>query len=110
MKKTTKAEMRSAVGERIKAVRLEKDLIQRELAQKSGLSDVHVCNIENGEFNITRRSAEKLAEVLEVGVEWLLNGDESKKDFPADKKMIDWLWKHPEIREKLWNEMMENAE
>lgn len=109
VKKTTKSEMRRMKGERIKTVRLERGLNQRELAQLSGLSDVHVCNIENGEFNISGKSAERLAEVLEVGVEWLLNGDESKKDFPADKKMIDWLWKHPEIREKLWNEMMENA-
>lgn len=110
VKKTTKAEMCRMIGGRIKAVRLERGLTQRELAQLVGLSDIHVCNIENGAFNISRKSAEKLAEVLGVGVEWLLNGDESKKDFPADKKMINWLWKHPEIREKLWNEMMENLE
>lgn len=85
-------------------------MIQRELAQLSGMSDIHLCNIENSECNISRKSSEKLAEALEVGVEWLLNGDESKKDFPADKKLIDWLWEHPEIREKLWNEMLGNAE
>lgn len=108
--KTSKVEARRLIGERLKAVRLERDLIQRELAKMSGVSDTHIANLENGEYNISRRSAEKLAEALEVGVEWLLNGDESKKDFPADKRMIDWLWKHPEIREKLWNEMLKNGE
>lgn len=40
-------------------------------------------------------------------VDWLLNGDEGKKLYPADKKLIDWLWEHPEIREELWKQMEE---
>ena len=42
-----------------------------------------------------------------MGVDWLLNGDEGKKLYPADKKLIDWLWEHPEIREELWKRMEE---
>lgn len=54
-----------------------------------------------------RKAAEKLAAALEVGVDWLLTGDESKKRFPADKAMVDWLWQHPEVREELWERMKE---
>lgn len=48
-----------------------------------------------------------LAEALDVGVDWLVSGDERKKRYPADKKMIDWLWVHSEVREDLWKKMVE---
>ena len=42
---------------------------------------------------------------LHVGVDWLLTGDEGKKQYPADRKLIDWLWEHAEVREELWKRM-----
>lgn len=48
---------------------------------------------------------ERLAEALEVGVDWLLTGDEEKKQRPVDKKLVDWLWEHPGVREELWKQM-----
>ena len=47
--------------------------------------------------------------MLEVGVDWLLTGDEDRKDFPADKAMVNWLWQHPEVREELWKQMKEKS-
>lgn len=26
-----------------------------------------------------------------------------KKENPINKKVIDWLWSHPEYREDIWN-------
>ena len=63
--------------------------------------------LESGKYQVKRKAAEKLAAALEVGVDWLLTGDEEKKDFPADKAMVDWLWQHPEVREELWERMKE---
>ena len=34
-------------------------------------------------------------------------GDEEKRQYPADKKLIEWLWEHPEVREELWKKMGE---
>ena len=56
---------------------------------------------------VERKAGEKLAEALDVGVDWLLFGDEGKKRYPADKKLIEWLWEHPEVREELWKKMDE---
>ena len=54
-----------------------------------------------------KETGEMLAEALDVGVDWLVSGDERKKRYPADKKMIDWLWVHSEVREDLWKKMVE---
>lgn len=50
--------------------------------------------LESGKYQLRRKAGEKLAAVLEVGVDWLLTGDEDRKDFPADKAMVNWLWQH----------------
>lgn len=59
---------------------------------------------------MTERTAAKLGKVLEVGVDWLLTGNEERKKYPVDGKMTEWLWQHPEVREELWKRMEENAE
>ena len=59
---------------------------------------------------MTERTAAKLGKVLEVGVDWLLTGNEERKKYPVDGKMTEWLWEHPEVREELWKRMEENAE
>ena len=43
-------------------------------------------------------------------MDWLLTGDEDRKDFPADKAMVNWLWQHPEVREELWKQMKEKSD
>ena len=65
--------------------------------------------LESGKYQLKRKAAEKLGVALEVGVDWLLTGDEEKKQYPADKMLIDWLWQHPEIREELWERMQEHT-
>ena len=47
--------------------------------------------------------------MLEVGVEWLLTGNEERKNFPLEGKLAEWLWRHPEVREELWKRMEESA-
>lgn len=95
------------VGKRLKQARLEKGLTLKELSDLVGLSDSHLCLIENGTNNLSEKRAVVLGEALEVGVEWLLHGKERNKFFPADHKMMEWLKDHPEVREEIWK-MMEN--
>ena len=100
-------EKKKQVGKRLKKMRIEKGLTLKELSYLVGLSDSQLCLIENGTNKLTDKRAVILGESLEVRVEWLLYGEERNKNFPADKKMVEWLKDHPEIREQIWK-MMED--
>ena len=54
---------------------------------------------------LTEDKARKIADALEVGVDWILYGDQEKKYFPVNEKMIEWLKTHPEERERIWEKM-----
>ena len=95
----------AGAGQRLSIARQEKGLSMLELSRRSGISQPQISTLESGKYQLRRKAGEKLAAVLEVGVEWLLTGDEEKKDFPADKAMVNWLWQHPEVREELWKRM-----
>ena len=95
------------VGKRLKQARLEKGLTLKELSDLVGLSDSQLCLIENGTNKLAEKRAANIGEALEVGVEWLLHGKERNKAFPADRKMMEWLKDHPDVREQIWK-MMEN--
>lgn len=100
-------EKKKQVGKRLKKMRIEKGLTLKELSALVGLSYSQLSLIENGEYMLNEKRAADIGEALEVGVEWLLHGEERNKFFPADHKMMEWLKDHAEIREKIWK-MMEN--
>ena len=97
----------AGAGQRLKTARVDRGLSMWELSRRAGISQPQISLLESGKYQVKRKAAEKLAAALEVGVDWLLTGDESKKRFPADKAMVDWLWQHPEVREELWERMKE---
>ena len=94
------------IAERLKSARKERGWSQNELAKQSSVDRTVLSRIESG-ATLTEKQAVKLAETLEVGVEWLLKGDEEKKDYPIDQRMIHWLWKHEDERREIWNRMHE---
>ena len=100
----------AGAGQRLKTARVDRGLSMWELSRRAGISQPQISMLESGKYQLRRKAAEKLAAALEVGVDWLLTGDEEKKEFPADKAMVDWLWQHPEVREELWKRMEENQE
>ena len=97
----------AGAGQRLKTARVDRGLSMWELSRRAGISQPQISLLESGKYQVKRKAAEKLAAALEVGVDWLLTGDESKKRFPADKAMVDWLWQHPEVREEVWVRMKE---
>ena len=107
VQRVTKEENNRTVGKRLKLARNAKGLSMKELYYSSGVSDSQICLIENGENALTERTAEKLGQVLEVGVEWLLTGNEERKNFPLEGKLAEWLWRHPEVREELWEKVQQ---
>ena len=95
----------AGAGHRLNIARQEKGLSMWELSRSAGISQPQISTLESGKYQLRRKAGEKLAAVLEVGVDWLLTGDEEKKDFPVDKAMVNWLWQHPEGREERWKQM-----
>lgn len=98
------------VGRRVKQSRIENNRTQKELSILVNLSDSYLCMIEKGESKLTEKRAVDIAEILHVGVDWLLHGDETKKEDPVNHHMIEWLWKHPEIRKEIWNQIHQETE
>lgn len=91
---------------RLKEARKEKGWTQSELARQAGVSQQLINGFETGK-RLSGRQGRKIAEALEIGFEWLMEGDERRKMYPADQKMIDWLWQHEDIRKMLWEKVNE---
>lgn len=58
---------------KIKQARIEKGLTQAELAEKIGVEPPSVSRWEGGEMAPRPKMIHKIAEALEVGVEWLMS-------------------------------------
>ena len=95
------------IAERLKVARDAKGWSQNELAKRADVNQATINRVEFG-AKLTEKQAVKLAETLEVGLEWLLKGDEKKKNYPVDQKMILWLWQHEDERHETWNRMCES--
>ena len=95
------------IAERLKVARDAKGWSQNELAKRADVNQATINRVEFG-AKLTEKQAVKLAETLEVGLEWLLKGDEKKKNYPVDQKMILWLWQHEDERHEIWNRMCES--
>ena len=102
-----KEEEKKEIGKRLKQARKEKGMTLKELSLLASITDAQLSLTENGHYRLKENRAEDIAEALEVGVEWLLHGKERNKAFPADRKMMEWLKDHPDVREQIWK-MMEN--
>ena len=101
VKITTKFE----IGQRVKELRESLGMNRNQFAKFIGCSGSSISRIESGMNMIERTLAMKIAEKCCVGVDWLLTGDEEKKLWPVDNRLIDWLWKHEDERKKLWEKV-----
>jgi len=80
----------SSLGERIKALRLERDLQQRQLAEKAELTPSMVSQIESGRLTPSLNTLGKIAAALGVPIATLFDGEPAgriqvtrKKDCPV---------------------------
>lgn len=70
------------IGERIRAIRQERQITQEELANVVGVSRSAVAQWETGRSGQVTGNLSRIAEVLGVGVEFLMHGEGSVPAFP----------------------------
>lgn len=75
MKTEDRAPALAAIGGRVKQRRRELSITQEMLAEKAGLSKSFVSEVEGGQASASGLMYLRLAEALEVSVEWLLTGE-----------------------------------
>lgn len=95
----------NSLGNRIKEMRLEMDMSQKKFAEYACVQPGDINRVESGKSALGPQSLKRIAEAFHVGIDWLQYGDENRKEYPVDQKMIDWLWDHPEMRKQIVEEM-----
>ena len=66
------------VGDRIKARRLALGWTQEQFAEKAGISKGFLSDLETGTRNVSAEYLLKIAQALNVTLDFLMKGDESK--------------------------------
>ena len=74
------------IGRRIHEIRKERDLSQMDLADKTGLSVSYVSMIENGRRKVSLDALIRIANILGVTVDELLNGNQMYN--PTDMDLL----------------------
>jgi transcriptional regulator with XRE-family HTH domain len=70
----------STVGERIKRRRGELGWTQYQLAQRAGISKSFLSDLENGKRSVSADNLLDIAQVLNLSLDYLMTGDEGKRD------------------------------
>lgn len=96
-------------GKRIRALRKERKLTQEALAERSGLHNTYIGQIERGEKNPSLESIEKLSVGLDVSVAELFETFADKpRSNPEIKKLNEMIEKlPPKTLETLLNMVIE---
>ena len=85
------------VGKRVRERRLRRGLVIEELARKTGLSKAYISQIETGKASPSLRTAERLAQALEVPLTYLFLEDAlscqviRKAERPRSSRFHPWL-------------------
>lgn len=94
MKKIGKERVTMTVGEKIKKIRKEKGMSQKELSGKLGTTPQNLAQYENGKRNPKFESLRKIADVLEVDVMEFVKEQQSNETTSKMKKSdSDRNWK-----------------
>lgn len=68
-----------SVGDNIRRVRLERGMTQAYLAEKAGITQAMLCQIERGTKNPSLQVGKEISDILGCGMEKLLESDAEKK-------------------------------
>ena len=73
------------IGKRIKECRYEQHIKQETLAWNAEISAVYLSRVENGKNKVSLGTIARIAEALNVSVEYLLFGDKVYVEYPYRK-------------------------
>ena len=94
-----------SIGERVRELRKEKKLMQKDFGEKAGYSPSAIFKIETRLNHATDKTLHDIADTFDVGFEWLKFGDERYRKSLVNRKLIEWLMDHQEIRDQLWKKI-----
>jgi transcriptional regulator with XRE-family HTH domain len=91
------------IGERIKEMRLKKDLTLEEVGKKLGISKATLQRYESGVItNIPSDKIENLAKILDCSPGYLMGWEDKASEGyytdPVASEMIDRMHKNPELK------------
>lgn len=91
------------VGIRIKQLRKDLKLTQKQFAAATGYTNIQIHLVESGKVKPSDKFLQKICDVYKVSQEWLLTGvgDREARVDQVDDKLIAWLNGHPEIIQEL---------
>ena len=83
------------IGSAIKILRKQRNISQKELANKCGLSTNSICNIENNISFPQKSTITKICQTLNIPSAYLLFFALSEDDIPVEKREIFNVLKVP---------------
>lgn len=78
-------DVKSKIGQRIKDLREQKNMSQKDLAYAADLDRSYIASIENGQRNVSIVNIEKIANALNVTIKEFFNEDEFNKHAESGK-------------------------
>ncbi|MDI9364013.1 MAG: helix-turn-helix transcriptional regulator [Flavobacterium sp.] len=78
-------EVKEKIGQRIKALREQKQMSQKDLSFSSDLDRSYIASVENGSRNISIVNIEKIANALEVTLKVFFDDNEFNKHSRSPK-------------------------
>ena len=93
------------IGEFIKNSRKEKNITQKDLADKLYVTDKTVSRWENGHYLPDLSLWKELCEILDISILELINGEKSKKENITKKEMEDSIFNTVDFTSKKMKKM-----
>ncbi len=94
---------KESVGLRIKQIRKEEGLTQKEFADTIGYSHRQVYSVEANRVTPSNEYIRKIASTFNINYNWLMTGSGEKEVVEAvvDEELIEWLKKNPDVVKEL---------
>ena len=99
----------TALGQKMREARKNKDLTQQELSDLSHVSVKQIANIEKGKMNPSYLILRALAKVLHISLDTLINPDISLEDEGVNQMKMLYSSCPPEMRDTLLHHTQETV-
>lgn len=92
------------IGKRIKDKRIELNLTQEQLAEKTGITDTYIGAIERATSKCSIETLVKISQTLDINMDYMLFGTTTKN---VDNRFSEILKSLPKDKQNLYIELCE---